>query len=723
MATEAAVRLPSEGVTRSPAGSRRSLVVDRAKLENGDGSSSPSGEGTPKTRRQSATPDMGKPPSSPSKKVQTIGNYRLEKTIGKGNFAKVKLAKHILTGQPVAIKIIDKTNLTQTSLSKLFREVRIMKMLIHPNIIKLYEVIDTTRTLYLVMEYASGGEVFDYLVTHGKMKEKEAREKFRQIVSAVNYCHSKRVIHRDLKAENLLLDENMNIKIADFGFGNQFTPGTKLDTFCGSPPYAAPELFQGRKYDGPEVDVWSLGVILYTLVSGSLPFDGTNLKELRARVIRGKYRIPFYMSTDCENLLKKFLNINPQQRATLDVIMQDKWMNIGYEDQPLKYLEPPPETFDDEDRIDQMIKMGFTRDEIKESMENQVYDHIAATYFLLKDKKSVEQANQLNLPKKDEAATGGSSPAAPLRPQSSRPRISDSKRGLEKLDEDSALVTDSPKIIPAFKGRESEITASTASPTMSPAAGGAAAGKIHKRRHTVNTTAAPALADLEPEALSPLATSLVDSVKGKAPAVPPSKPLGQKKSTEGLDSLHPPAAPATSLQKPEKSVHEEDMSEETEKITDNGGDDAAAGSQTPDGRGRPPAQRRARRATFNGEQSKAPGGLLNQLKAALGGGSKQSSDDRLKPRSLRFTFNMQTTSTKEPHEILDEIKRVIAENGITYTQNEPFLLMCTKKEVQWEMEVCKLPRLSLNGVRYKRIAGNPVLYKNICTSIIEQMQL
>lgn len=148
-----------------------------------------------------------------------------------------------------------------------------MKMLDHPNIVKLFQVIETDKTLYLVMEYASGGEVFDYLVLHGRMKEKEARAKFRQIVSAVQYLHQKRIIHRfvfkassssililililfsDLKAENLLLDSEMNIKIADFGFSNEFTPGSKLDTFCGSPPYAAPELFQGRKYDGPEVD-------------------------------------------------------------------------------------------------------------------------------------------------------------------------------------------------------------------------------------------------------------------------------------------------------------------------------------------------------------------------------------------------------------------------------------------------------------------------------------
>ncbi|XP_075304307.1 MAP/microtubule affinity-regulating kinase 3a isoform X26 [Odontesthes bonariensis] len=330
-----------------------------------------------------------------------VGNYRLLKTIGKGNFAKVKLARHIPTGREVAIKIIDKTQLNPNSLQKLFREVRIMKILNHPNIVKLFEVIETERTLYLVMEYASGGEVFDYLVAHGRMKEKEARAKFRQIVSAVQYCHQKHIVHRDLKAENLLLDADMNIKIADFGFSNEFTMGNKLDTFCGSPPYAAPELFQGKKYDGPEVDVWSLGVILYTLVSGSLPFDGQNLKELRERVLRGKYRIPFYMSTDCENLLKRFLVLNPAKRGTLEQIMKDRWINAGFEEDELKPYTEPELDITDQKRIDVMVGMGYNLDDIQESLAKMKYDEITATYLLLGRKASElepsESASSSNL--------------------------------------------------------------------------------------------------------------------------------------------------------------------------------------------------------------------------------------------------------------------------------------------------------------------------------------
>uniref|UniRef100_A0A0N4Z5Z6 Serine/threonine-protein kinase par-1 n=1 Tax=Parastrongyloides trichosuri TaxID=131310 RepID=A0A0N4Z5Z6_PARTI len=331
--------------------------------------------------------------SSSSRRTNTrsddphIGKYKLLKTIGKGNFAKVKLAKHMPTDQEVAIKIIDKSSMNSTSIQKLYREVKIMKQLDHPNIVKLYQVMETETTLYLVMEFASGGEVFDYLVAHGRMKEKEARAKFRQIVSAVQYLHSKNIIHRDLKAENLLLDADMNIKIADFGFSNTFAFGSKLDTFCGSPPYAAPELFQGKKYDGPEVDVWSLGVILYTLVSGSLPFDGQNLKELRERVLRGKYRIPFYMSTDCENLLKKFLVLNPVRRSTLEVIMQDKWMNTGYEDNELTpYIEPPKDQ-KDEERINMLIKAGCNPESIHKSIDNELFDDLHATYLLMRDRR------------------------------------------------------------------------------------------------------------------------------------------------------------------------------------------------------------------------------------------------------------------------------------------------------------------------------------------------
>ncbi|KAF6773710.1 hypothetical protein AHF37_06092 [Paragonimus kellicotti] len=172
------------------------------------------------------------PGRRPWKDQPNIGKYKLIRTLGRGNFAKVKLAEHVSTGQQVAVK-----------LTKVEPRGQDYEMLNHPNIVRLYEVIESDRHVYLVMEYAPNGEVFDYLVTNGRMKEKEARARFRQLVSAVEYCHCKKIVHRDLKAENLLLDKDYNVKLADFGFSNFYDGENKLDTFCGSPPYAAPELF------------------------------------------------------------------------------------------------------------------------------------------------------------------------------------------------------------------------------------------------------------------------------------------------------------------------------------------------------------------------------------------------------------------------------------------------------------------------------------------------
>ncbi|XP_019797470.1 serine/threonine-protein kinase SIK2 isoform X3 [Tursiops truncatus] len=187
-----------------------------------------------------------------------VGFYEIEGTLGKGNFAVVKLGRHRITRTEVAIKIIDKSQLDAVNLEKIYREVQIMKMLDHPHIIKLYQVMETKSMLYLVTEYAKNGEIFDYLANHGRLNESEARRKFWQILSAVDYCHGRKIVHRDLKAENLLLDNNMNIKIADFGFGNFFKSGELLATWCGSPPYAAPEVFEGQQYEGPQLDIWAL---------------------------------------------------------------------------------------------------------------------------------------------------------------------------------------------------------------------------------------------------------------------------------------------------------------------------------------------------------------------------------------------------------------------------------------------------------------------------------
>ncbi|KAJ8356456.1 hypothetical protein SKAU_G00192500 [Synaphobranchus kaupii] len=687
--------------------------------------------------------------TSSSDEQPHVGNYRLLKTIGKGNFAKVKLARHILTGREVAIKIIDKTQLNPTSLQKLFREVRIMKILNHPNIVKLFEVIETEKTLYLVMEYASGGEVFDYLVAHGRMKEKEARAKFRQIVSAVQYCHQKHIVHRDLKAENLLLDADMNIKIADFGFSNEFTLGSKLDTFCGSPPYAAPELFQGKKYNGPEVDVWSLGVILYTLVSGSLPFDGQNLKELRERVLRGKYRIPFYMSTDCENLLKRFLVLNPTKRGTLEQIMKDRWINAGCEEEELKPFIEPELDITDQKRIDIMVGLGYSRDGIQESLARMKYDEITATYLLLGRKSSELEAS--------DTSSSSNLSLAKARPNSElnngqSPSHLKVQRTVSSSQKQRRYSDQAGPSIPSGTGYPKRSQTSTADNDLKEEGG----AQPRKSSSSGGRGVAPN---------SPQLGNANNPNKGDIP--------DRKKGSSTLNSN------SGSMTRRNTYVCSERNATDRHSVIQNGKENSTAvpaaqrnpgasthsvGGATPPDRLRFPrgtasrstfhgGQLRERRtATYNGppasptlshdatplsqSRSRGSSNLFTKLTSKLtrsrnvsGSGDPKEENRDSKPRSLRFTWSMRTTSSMEPGDMMREIRKVLDANNCDYEQRERFLLLCVHGDglaeslVQWEMEVCKLPRLSLNGVRFKRISGTSIAFKNIASKIANELKL
>uniref|UniRef100_A0A8C5CFA3 non-specific serine/threonine protein kinase n=1 Tax=Gadus morhua TaxID=8049 RepID=A0A8C5CFA3_GADMO len=683
-----------------------------------------------------------------------IGNYRLLKTIGKGNFAKVKLARHILTGREVAIKIIDKTQLNPTSLQK-------VSVSNAPNKVQLFEVIETEKTLYLIMEYASGGEVFDYLVSHGRMKEKEARAKFRQIVSAVHYCHQKHIVHRDLKAENLLLDADSNIKIADFGFSNEFTMGSKLDTFCGSPPYAAPELFQGKKYDGPEVDIWSLGVILYTLVSGSLPFDGQNLKELRERVLRGKYRVPFYMSTDCEGILRRFLVLNPTKRCTLEQIMKDKWMNVGYEgDDLLPHIEPV-EDYNITSRIEVMVGMGYSRDEIKDALTTQKYNEVTATYLLLGRKSETEggdsrSASCLSLSRVRPGSTITNGTSKHSSSSSTGPRSASTYQRQRRHSDFCG---------PAAPG--------SAHPKRSPSGVGEGAGlkeeRMSIRKASTNTVGSRSI----PTPSSPMVSSAHNPNKAEIP----------DRRKEVNNNI-----PASAMTRRNTYVCTDRNSTERSSLLQNGKENSAvshrlppaspsthsiAGASGASSTASTPTSRLARgtsvRSTFHGGQirdrrppshvppvsptlshdatplpharTRATTNLFSKLTSKL---TRRVTDEperisrspvssrhlpghqkALEPRAPRCGWDVRVRSQRDPAEVVLALREAAQSCGCQVHQAGPFLLSCTHgaagARVAFEAEVCQLPGSS--GVRFKRLWGAPLAFRDIATKVSKELEL
>ncbi|PWN31029.1 Pkinase-domain-containing protein [Jaminaea rosea] len=269
-----------------------------------------------------------------------IGQYTLQRTLGTGSFGKVKLATHSLTGHRVAMKIINRRKISSMDMgARVKREIQYLKLLRHPHIIKLYEVITTPGDIIMVIEYAPK-ELFQYIVDRGKMPEAEARRFFQQIICAIEYCHRRKIVHRDLKPENLLLDDQNNVKIGDFGLSNIMTDGDFLKTSCGSPNYAAPEVISGKLYAGPEIDIWSCGVILYVMLCGRLPFDDEYIPTLFKKINSGIYSLPSYLSAEASSLLSSMLIVDPVKRITINEIRQLPWFQ---QDLP-RYLQPLPST-------------------------------------------------------------------------------------------------------------------------------------------------------------------------------------------------------------------------------------------------------------------------------------------------------------------------------------------------------------------------------------------
>ncbi|KAI7881784.1 kinase-like protein [Lichtheimia hyalospora FSU 10163] len=276
------------------------------------------------------------------RKRVTLGPYLLLSTLGKGEFAKVKLGIHVESGQKVAIKLIKMDDMDCSRRIRIDREIKVLKAVNHPNIVKMYSVIETRKTMGIVLECATGGELFDYINSRRRLKETEARRLFAQLVDGVHHLHQRQIIHRDLKLENLLLDHHHNLLIIDFGFahvGSQEQqhemitsdegqlPCSLLETACGSPCYAAPELvLTEESYKGPAADIWSCGVILYAMLCGYLPYQDDNLHQLYRTMVSQPPEFPDHMSTDARDLVQKMMMPDPEDRCSMATILAHPWL-------------------------------------------------------------------------------------------------------------------------------------------------------------------------------------------------------------------------------------------------------------------------------------------------------------------------------------------------------------------------------------------------------------
>ncbi|KAF7329141.1 Non-specific serine/threonine protein kinase [Mycena kentingensis (nom. inval.)] len=380
------------------------------------------------------------PPRShkPKRSTRVLGDYTLGRTLGQGSMGRVKIATHNVTGEEFAVKILPRARVTAQSSSKeaskevrTLREAGLSLLLHHPYICGMREMIVHPNHYYMVFEYVNGGQLLDFIIAHGRLRESVARRFARQIASALDYCHHNNVVHRDLKIENILISQTGNIKIIDFGLSNLYDPATHLSTFCGSLYFAAPELLNAKLYTGPEVDIWSFGVVLYTLVCGKVPFEDESMPALHAKIKRGYVEYPVWLSPECKHLLSRMLVVNPARRALLSEIIAHPWMVRGFKSPASSHLPSrlPLRVSDiDPSVVSRMAGFEFGADveevvdKLRVVLESEEYMHSVLAW---EHQRNGHEQDVLQLPSlviAPSATAAGASPTPPASPIDSQKR-------------------------------------------------------------------------------------------------------------------------------------------------------------------------------------------------------------------------------------------------------------------------------------------------------------
>ncbi|XP_038625787.1 maternal embryonic leucine zipper kinase isoform X1 [Tachyglossus aculeatus] len=645
--------------------------------------------------------------------------YELYETIGTGGFAKVKLARHVLTGEKVAVKILDKLALG-SDLPRIKIEIEAMKNLSHQHICRLYHVLESSKKIFMVMEYCPGGELLDYIVSKARLSEAETRVFFRQILSAVAYVHSKGYAHRDLKPENLLIDEDHNLKLIDFGLcaKPKSDKDCHLHTCCGSPAYAAPELIQGKSYLGSEADVWSMGILLYALLCGFLPFDDDNVMVLYKKITKGKYVVPKWLSIGSTLLLQQMLQVDPKKRISVKHLLNHPWIVQSYLC-PVDWQSKYEIGKLDEDCVIE-LSVYFKRN--KQTMEKLIsmwkYDQLSATYLLLLAKKDQGKPIRLRLPSAFHEQTS-------LTPFSEFKKLSLEEAGdgagsfelgsikcpgKDELTEDSPSAEIGPNISPKTElAKHQTESLGAESKPLTPVIRRAAIKKSENK-----------------ENLCTPMSGVKDEEYFMLPA--PKTPVTKKLNEKGiLTTPNSRTVPSKEKDQPPKETTVK-TSTDSDISTD------LVGAVISPERRCHSVELALNQAHMESAQKKKGMGVFGSLERGLDKvitmftPSKRKGSAGDGPRRLRAHYNVTTTKLVNPDVLLNEIISVLPKKHVEYVQ-KGYTLKCQtqsdfgKVTMQFELEVCQLSKPDVVGIRRQRLKGDAWVYKRLVEDILSSCKV
>ncbi|KAJ6652902.1 hypothetical protein lerEdw1_010513 [Lerista edwardsae] len=633
--------------------------------------------------------------------------YELHETVGTGGFAKVKLARHLLTGEQVAVKIMDKLALGD-DLPRVKTEIEAMKSLSHQHICRLYHVIETPKKIFMVLEYCPGGELFDYIIAKDRLAEEEARGFFHQIVSAIAYVHSQGYAHRDLKPSILL-------PICCLRFLCLLQGGLDyhLNTCCGSPAYAAPELIQGKAYIGSEADIWSMGILLYALLCGFLPFDDDNVVVLYRKIVRGKYEIPKWLSPGSVLLLQQMLQVDPKRRITVKHLLNHPWVVQGYSFAVQWQSKYPLGHLDDDCITELAVFHKCSRESMADLISEWKYDQVTATYLLLQSKKAHGKPVRLRIP----AATAECASGAPFGEQKFRKALSyedsdemssefGSMEFLQSYEEARPALFHTPQTKQMFLSN-GEFT-----PPLPPAPRRVAA----KKQANKENSGTPVIAKPEPSVL-PAPKTAAWAKNEKRVLTTPNRSLPPDETREIL-AERSQAPKETPVKKSPTPANSEEL---------------AAGVISPERRCRS-VEVDLNQAHLEIGQKRKGAKMFGSLERGLDKvitmltPSKRKGSTKEGPRKLRAHYNVTTTNLLNPDELLKEIIAVLPTKQVDFVQ-KGYKLKCQtqsdfgKVTMQFELEICQLGKPEVMGIRRQRLKGDAWVYKRLVEDILSSCKL